>query len=125
MGTFPVAFHYPRSRRFGSSCLCWWCESSAVRLQGICLTVYHQVSLGQPATSIPIPVITGIIAGSVIGYIIYRSGSTIALSWFLVGSTYLLFLIGAGLFSKCIGFFEYYVGLDELKSLCLRLPSSS
>ncbi|KAJ9121663.1 hypothetical protein QFC22_002283 [Naganishia vaughanmartiniae] len=66
------------------------------------------VSLGQPATSIPIPVITGIIAGSVIGYIIYRSGSTIALSWFLVVSTYLLFLIGAGLFSKCIGFFEYY-----------------
>ncbi|KAJ9114381.1 hypothetical protein QFC20_001524 [Naganishia adeliensis] len=66
------------------------------------------VSLGQPATSIPIPVITGILAGAVIGYIIYRSGSTIALSWFLVASTYLLFLIGAGLFSKCIGFFEYY-----------------
>ncbi|KAI5453241.1 high-affinity iron permease [Naganishia albida] len=66
------------------------------------------VSLGQPATSIPIPVITGILAGAVIGYIIYRSGSTIALSWFLIASTYLLFLIGAGLFSKCIGFFEYY-----------------
>jgi high-affinity iron transporter len=27
----------------------------------------------------------------------------------LIASTYLLFLIGAGLFSKCIGFFEYYV----------------
>ncbi|KAJ9107945.1 hypothetical protein QFC19_002688 [Naganishia cerealis] len=66
------------------------------------------VSLGQPATSIPIPVITGIIAGFIVGYAIYRSGSTIALSWFLVASTYLLFLIGAGLFSKSIGFFEYY-----------------
>lgn len=71
------------------------------------------MSLGQPASSIPIPVIVGIIAGSVIGYIIYRSGSTIALSWFLVASTYLLFLIGAGLFSKCIGFFEYYVSAVE------------
>lgn len=28
--------------------------------------------------------------------------------WFLIVSTSILFLIGAGLFSKAIGFFEYY-----------------
>lgn len=42
------------------------------------------------------------------GYLIYRTGTTTTLHWFLVGSTTILFLIGAGLFSKAIGYFEYY-----------------
>lgn len=66
------------------------------------------VSLGEPAVAIPIPVIVGIIAGMIVGFIIYRTGSSTTLHWFLIGSTTLLFLIGAGLLSKAVGFFEYY-----------------
>ncbi|OCF33775.1 high-affinity iron permease CaFTR1 [Kwoniella heveanensis CBS 569] len=66
------------------------------------------VSLGIEAVSIPIPVIVGIIAGFIVAYIIYRTGSSTTLHWFLVGSTSFLFLIGAGLMSKGIGYFQYY-----------------
>ncbi|WVQ98338.1 hypothetical protein IAU59_005461 [Kwoniella sp. CBS 9459] len=66
------------------------------------------VSLGIEAVSIPIPVIVGIIAGFIVAYAIYRTGSSTTLHWFLVGSTSFLFLIGAGLMSKGIGYFQYY-----------------
>lgn len=66
------------------------------------------VSLGIPATSIPLPVVVGLIAGLIVGYIIYKTGSSTTLHWFLIFSTTFLFLIGAGLFSKGVGFFEYY-----------------
>ncbi|BEI80659.1 hypothetical protein CcaverHIS002_0111880 [Cutaneotrichosporon cavernicola] len=66
------------------------------------------VSLGIPGTSIPLPVVVGLIAGAIVGYIIYKTGSSTTLHWFLIFSTAFLFLIGAGLFSKAIGFFEYY-----------------
>ena len=79
---------------------------SELLLLGLCLL---QVSLNIQATSIPIPVITGLLAGGVVGYIIYRTGSTGTIHWFLVVSTCFLFLIGAGLASKGVGFFEYYV----------------
>ncbi|KAK4685498.1 high-affinity iron transporter, partial [Tremellales sp. Uapishka_1] len=67
------------------------------------------VSLNLPAASIPIAVVVGLIAGAAVGYIIYKTGSTATLHWFLVGSTSILFLIGAGLMSKGVGFFQYYV----------------
>lgn len=66
------------------------------------------VSLGYPAKSIPIPVVVGLIVGGLVGFIIYRTGTSTTLHWFLIVSTSILFLIGAGLFSKAIGFFEYY-----------------
>jgi high-affinity iron transporter len=66
------------------------------------------VSMNLPATSIPLPVVIGLIAGAIIGYIIYRTGSSTTLHWFLIASTTILFLIGAGLFSRGIGFFQYY-----------------
>lgn len=66
------------------------------------------VSLGQSGTSIPIATIVGLIAGAVVGYLIYRTGSTFALHWFLVVSTCFLFLIGAGLMSKAVWFLQYY-----------------
>ena len=39
-------------------------------------SAHKKVSLGLPASSIPIAVIVGLIAGSFIGYIIYRTGSS-------------------------------------------------
>ncbi|KAG8747140.1 high-affinity iron permease [Ceratobasidium sp. 414] len=64
------------------------------------------VSLGQPATSIPLAAVVGLICGLLVGYLIYASSSRTSLSVFLVASTSLLLLIGAGLFSKAAGAFE-------------------
>ncbi|KAJ2932236.1 hypothetical protein H1R20_g4844, partial [Candolleomyces eurysporus] len=64
------------------------------------------VSLGQPAKSIPIAAIVGIICGLVIGFLIYGFASRAALTIFLVIMTNLLLLIGAGLFSRATGNFE-------------------
>jgi len=64
------------------------------------------VSLGQPAASIPIAAIVGIICGLVIGFFIYEFASRTTLSLFLVVMTNFLLLIGAGLFSKAVGAFE-------------------
>lgn len=64
------------------------------------------VSLGQPASSIPLAALSGLIIGLIVGYLIYASSSRTRLSAFLVGSTSLLLLIGAGLMSKAVGAFE-------------------
>jgi len=64
------------------------------------------VSLGLPATSIPIAAIVGIVCGLVIGFFIYEFASRTTLSIFLVVMTNFLLLIGAGLFSKGVGSFQ-------------------
>ncbi|KIS01625.1 high-affinity iron transporter [Cryptococcus deuterogattii 2001/935-1] len=66
------------------------------------------VSLGQDGASVPIAAIVGLVAGIFVGWCIYRTGSTLALHWFLIVSTCFLFLIGSGLFSKGVYDFEYY-----------------
>lgn len=67
------------------------------------------VGLNSPASSFPIPVIVGLIAGILVGVALYYSGSTVSLQVFLVISTCILYLIAAGLFSRGIWFFETYV----------------
>ncbi|KAF9448581.1 iron permease FTR1 [Macrolepiota fuliginosa MF-IS2] len=64
------------------------------------------VSLGQPAASIPIAAIVGIVCGLVCGFLIYQFASRTALTVFLVVMTNFLLLIGAGLFSKAVGNFQ-------------------
>ncbi|KAH9941127.1 iron permease FTR1 [Epithele typhae] len=64
------------------------------------------VSLGQPATSIPIAAIVGIVCGLVCGYLIYTFASRTTLTIFLVVMTNFLILIGAGLFSKAVWAFQ-------------------
>jgi len=64
------------------------------------------VALGQPATSIPIAAIVGILCGLVCGYIIYQFASRSSLRIFLIVMTNLLLLIGAGLFSRSVGDFQ-------------------
>lgn len=66
------------------------------------------VSLGQSAKSIPLAAICGILVGFIVGYLIYASGSRVNLSIFLVISTQVLLLLGAGLFSKAVNDFEIY-----------------
>ncbi|KAK7046881.1 iron permease FTR1 [Favolaschia claudopus] len=64
------------------------------------------VSLGQPATSIPIATIVGLIVGLIIGFLIYSFASRTTLTVFLVVMTNLLLLIGAGLFSRAVWAFQ-------------------
>ncbi|CED82573.1 Iron permease FTR1 [Phaffia rhodozyma] len=66
------------------------------------------VSISQPAKATPLPVVIGLIAGLIVGFLIYRGGSAFALHTFLIISTCFLFCIGAGLFSKGVYFCEYY-----------------
>nr|GAT56182.1 Ftr1 protein [Mycena chlorophos] len=64
------------------------------------------VSLGQPATSIPIATIVGLICGILVGLLIYTFASRTTLSVFLIAMTNLLLLIGAGLFSRAVWSFQ-------------------
>ncbi|KIJ61412.1 hypothetical protein HYDPIDRAFT_169676 [Hydnomerulius pinastri MD-312] len=64
------------------------------------------VALGQPANSIPIAAIVGIICGLICGFFIYQFASRTTLKVFLVVMTNLILLIGAGLFSKAIWAFQ-------------------
>ncbi|TFK41496.1 Ftr1 protein [Crucibulum laeve] len=75
------------------------------------------VSLGQPATSIPIAAIVGLICGFACGFLIYAFASRTTLSVFLIVMTNFLLLIGAGLFSKAVGAFQenaynHLLGMD-------------
>lgn len=67
------------------------------------------VGLTSPASSFPIPVIVGLIAGIAVGTLLYYFGSSISLQIFLIISTCILYLIAAGLFSRGIWYFETYV----------------
>ncbi|ODV92326.1 hypothetical protein CANCADRAFT_30511 [Tortispora caseinolytica NRRL Y-17796] len=66
------------------------------------------VGLALPATSFPIPVITGFIAGVAVGYLIYKGGNYMSIQIFLIVSTCFLYLVGGGLFSKAVWYFENY-----------------
>ena len=64
------------------------------------------VSLGLPASSIPLATICGLLAGVAVGAIIYFGGNKAPLQLFLIVSTCFLYLVAAGLFSRGIWFFE-------------------
>ncbi|KAH0614096.1 uncharacterized protein H6S33_005982 [Morchella sextelata] len=66
------------------------------------------VSISSPASAFPLPVITGLIAGGIIGWIIYKGGNTVKVQMFLVASTAVLYLVAAGLFSRAVWDFEMW-----------------
>ncbi|KAF8541071.1 iron permease FTR1/Fip1/EfeU [Trichophaea hybrida] len=66
------------------------------------------VSLSEPASAFPIPAITGLLAGALVGWLVYKWGNKTALQWFLIGSTCLLYLVASGLLSKAAWSFDMY-----------------
>ncbi|KAH3680424.1 hypothetical protein WICMUC_000355 [Wickerhamomyces mucosus] len=64
---------------------------------------------GAKATSYPLPVVIGLIAGVSIGILLYYGVSYASMQIFLVISTCILYLISAGLFSRGVWYFENYV----------------
>lgn len=57
--------------------------------------------------------ILAIIIGTIVGVVLYRSGNTLSLQWFLIVSTCFLYLVAAGLFSKGIWQFELQRFIDK------------
>ncbi|KAK0705352.1 iron permease FTR1 family protein [Lasiosphaeris hirsuta] len=64
------------------------------------------VSFSAPASAVPLPVVVGLLVGIIIGYALYKGGSSAKLQIFLVASTCLLYLVAAGLFSRAVWSFE-------------------
>ncbi|UZP40930.1 hypothetical protein NXS19_008746 [Fusarium pseudograminearum] len=64
------------------------------------------VSFSASAKSIPLPTVVGLFAGCCVGYLLYKGGASTKLQFFLVLSTCLLYLVGAGLFSRSVWSFE-------------------
>jgi high-affinity iron transporter len=92
-----------------------WCEKYAMFMlpfvtilrEGLEAVVFiGGVSLGIPAASIPLAVVTGLAGGVVVGCIIYRGGNAAPLQVFLIVSTCFLYLVAAGLFSRGIWYLE-------------------
>ena len=92
-----------------------WCENNALFIlpfvtvlrEGIEAIVFiGGVTIGRPASSVPIPTILGILIGSSVGYLIYKGGKMAPLRLFLTISTCFLYHVAAGLFSRAVWFFE-------------------
>lgn len=92
-----------------------WCERYAmfvlpfitVLREGLEAVVFiGGVGIGMPASSFPLAVITGLLVGVLIGYIIYKGGNQASLQIFLIVSTCFLYLVAAGLFSRGVWFFQ-------------------
>ncbi|KAK9382241.1 iron permease FTR1/Fip1/EfeU [Kockiozyma suomiensis] len=66
------------------------------------------VALSSPAKAFPLPVICGLVAGSLVGYLMYKGGDFVKIQYFLIGATCFLYLVGAGLFSKAVWYLEFY-----------------
>lgn len=92
-----------------------WCEKYAMFIlpfitilrEGLEAVVFVAgVAFSAPATAIPLPVVIGLIAGAVVGYLIYKGGASSKLQIFLVISTCVLYLVAAGLLSRAVWFIE-------------------
>ncbi|CAG8529931.1 6447_t:CDS:2 [Paraglomus occultum] len=72
------------------------------------------IGFNKPASSLPIPVITGTIAGIVAGYLLYKGSSVMSMNIFFTSMTTLLFFISAGLFTTSVhAFVEVAEGADD------------
>ncbi|KAJ5038930.1 uncharacterized protein L3040_006608 [Drepanopeziza brunnea f. sp. 'multigermtubi'] len=85
----------------------FWLPFITVLREGLEAVIFIAgVSFSAPATAVPLPVIVGLLAGVVVGFVIYKAGATSKIQIFLVVSTCFLYLVAAGLFSKAVWFFQ-------------------
>jgi high-affinity iron transporter len=95
-------------RLFGGKYIMFWIPFVTVLREGIeALVFICGVSFTSPSgKAIPLPLFAGLAAGAAASYVIYRGGAGSKLQFFLIASTCLLYLIAAGLFSKCVWYFQ-------------------
>lgn len=72
------------------------------------------IGVNQPMSGFPLAVICALLAGIFVGWLMYRGGNQVNLQYFMIGSTCLLYLVAAGLFSKGVWFFELQGFLNEV-----------
>lgn len=77
------------------------------------------VSIAEPASAFPLPVITALLAGSLLSFLIYKGGNSMKIQWFLIASTMLLYLVAAGLFSRGVWDFE----MHKVRRSCKNSPA--
>ncbi|PYH88051.1 iron permease FTR1 [Aspergillus ellipticus CBS 707.79] len=96
-----------RVKRFFEKYVMFILPFITVLREGLEAVVYvGGVGLGLPATSFPLAVVCGILAGCLVGYLIFRGGSETSMQIFLIISTCFLYLVAAGLFSRGVWYFE-------------------
>ncbi|KAM0321911.1 hypothetical protein ACHAQA_009808 [Verticillium albo-atrum] len=96
-----------RFKRFGEKYIMFVLPFITILREGIEAIVFVAgVTFSAPASAVPLPVIVGLIAGVLVGFVLYKGGASTRLQIFLVISTCLLYLVAAGLFSRAVWFFE-------------------
>lgn len=84
-------------------------------------TIIFFIGIGAayPVESLPIPAVTGMIVGTVLGVLLYRFGGKLSIAFFFRFTMVLLVFIGAGIFSvgvsqlQYLGAFGEYAGIPE------------
>lgn len=66
------------------------------------------VSMGLPASSIPLPAIVGLIVGFLVGFLCFRAKGFSHLKLLLVTMTCCLLVISAGMFSRSVYYLEFF-----------------
>ncbi|KAK2590251.1 high-affinity iron permease [Conoideocrella luteorostrata] len=64
------------------------------------------VTFAAPVSSIPLPVVVGLMGGCIVGWILYKGASLTKIRYFLVASSCLLYLVAAGLVARSVWYFE-------------------
>ncbi|KAI0832958.1 iron permease FTR1 [Hypoxylon sp. FL0890] len=96
-----------RFKRFAEKYAMFFLPFITVLREGIEAIVFVAgVSFSAPATAVPLPVVVGLAAGGTVGYLLYKGGAGVKLQYFLIISTCILYLVGAGLFSRSVWYFQ-------------------
>ncbi|PWN48126.1 iron permease FTR1 [Violaceomyces palustris] len=66
------------------------------------------VSLGLPASSIPLPAVVGLVVGLGVGWFIFKGGNFVGVKVFLLVSTSFLLLIASGMASRSVFYLQTY-----------------
>ncbi|CAG8586972.1 2767_t:CDS:2 [Paraglomus occultum] len=72
------------------------------------------IGFNNPASGLPIPVVTGILAGFAVGYFIYKGSNVMSLNIFFGVMTVFLFLISSGLFTTAVDELHEATGKSEI-----------
>lgn len=64
------------------------------------------IGMSLPPSSIPLSILSGVLMGSTIGYLLYKGGNKLSLQYFLIFSTCFLYVVSAGLMSRGVWFLE-------------------
>ncbi|KAJ5697799.1 hypothetical protein N7488_011483 [Penicillium malachiteum] len=96
-----------RMKRWMEKYVMFFLPFITVLREGLEAVVYvGGVGLGLPASSFPLAVFCGLLAGCSVGYLIYKGGRETSMQIFLIISTCFLYLVAAGLFSRGIWYFQ-------------------